>query len=518
MNREGCVDKAIESVSASSGGGGMFPFFSDLSKGCLDPANTSQSLFVCKVDKGSAKALQSSPLYNHREISSGTRLAFQKNRTKIDKARSVALPLAGTRLNMHPTKEGGYGQFLSEIEQLIELDQRNILEATFFFSSSDIHLTENNPSLTSACQQLIRTYQRLFEDEVEFQSLWNRFIGNVEVCECLQELIPVPITIENPTGIRCPEFDLEAMAYHSRRHANEMHQDTYRSLKKLNLAESTCQVAAMTAFFHDLIQKVDDLYPIPHLAKNERVNVKILHFMIDELPLEPKIQQALKHFTNASLVGGTFLINVLTAQGEKRSVSLAEHSDSMISCCSELRETLHIIKTIRKVLAENDVSRMLRKEGVVMTRSVRENRIIAQLTASLRLSISTEELLDFTRRKRGEENFGAHLIGRLFQSIRFLVEINQVSVKEIRDPKVSRGEALEKIPHSFVEKLKDSTTWIEGDFSELVFALQSNHIEYANFIRDFSVLIRAADSLDLKDLVFLALTEGQEGNFITVLP
>lgn len=423
-----------------------------------------------------------------------------------------------TIINQNPLTQGGYGEFSYEIDKLIHKDRKNIAQAVIFFSTSEIKLTENVPALTKACQQLIRDYKHLFEKEEEFQLLWNMFTASIDNHLSLRAIIPAPITTENPSGIRNPEFNLETMAYHSYRHANEMYRDTYKKCMQLQFSESTCRAAATMAYFHDLVQKVDDPFPTPPLGKNEIVTTQLLNFIIDNSSIDPQVKEMLKCLSSATILGGTFLIKTLTPLGEKRNVSLSKHIDDVHKTSHPLfKDALEIIKKIRHILAENDVSRTLNPSGFVFTESIKHNPIVAQLTENLKKNATSKQLSDARNKGVLEEHFGAHLISRLFQSIRFLAELNRISVKKIRDRTIPKKEAIEQIPTSFIDKLKLPSTWTVGEFSEMAFAKQSQHTDYVNMLKNhFSILINA-NTCDIADLIFLALTEGQDGNFIDIL-
>lgn len=436
----------------------------------------------------------------------------------IDHIREKELPNANTTINRHPANEGGYGEFSSEIDNLINKDIENIVQAVIFFSTSEIKLTEDIQDLTRACNQLVIKYKHLFEKPEEFKILWDEFNTSSEYHQPLKEIIPTPITIGNRNGIRIPEFDLETMAYHSYRHANEMYRDTYKKFIQLNFPESTCKVAATMAFFHDIVQKVDDPFPKPPLGKNEVISATFLNFLINGLLIDANIKNALKCLSNATIVGGTFLIKVLTPKGEKRNISLSQQIDNDLTISDPLfNHSLEIIKKMRHTLAENDVSRTLNKADFVLTGRMKKNPIIVQLMAAIKLNATSEQLADAKNKGILEENFGAHLISRLFQSIRFLCELNNIPVKEIRHPTLSKAIAISKIPNSFVDKLKLPTTWTIGHFSEMAFAEQNQHTDYVNLLREHSSILIHANPSDIQELILIALTEGQDGNFIDII-
>lgn len=423
-----------------------------------------------------------------------------------------------TMINEHPISEGGYGEFSNEVEKLIDEDRENLAHAVVFFSTGTIKLTENIPTMTRACQQLVADYRHLFIKQEEFKILWNAFTSSIEYHQSLKETIPAPTTAENPSGIRHPEFDLETMAYHSYRHANEMYRDTYKKLTQLQLPESTCKVAATMAFFHDLIQKVDDPFPKPLLGKNEVITTKFLNFIINRSLIDSHIKNALTCLSNATIMGGTFLIKVLTPQGEKRYISLSRQvDDNHITYDPLFKDALDIIKKIRYILAENDVSRTLNEGEFGLTEAMKQNSIIIKLTAALKEHATPEKLADAKNHGVLEENFGAHLISRLFQSIRFLAELSKIPVKEIRDPKLAKIDVCNNIPTSFIDKLRLPITWTVGPFSEMAFAEQNQHTDYVNMLREYSPLLINADPRDIQDLIFLAFTEGQDGNSIDIM-
>lgn len=459
----------------------------------------------------------SSNLQSINETTATISLVAEKSES-INHVRDKELRTTNTSINNHPVNEGGYGEFSSEIETLINIDRENIAQAVIFFSTNNIQLTTDMPALTRACQQLIAHYMHLFQNPDDFKVLWNQFANSRENHHILTNTIPALVTEENPSGIRYPEFDLEAMAYHSYRHANEMYKDTYKKCVQLQLPESTCKAAATMGFFHDLIQKVDDPFPKPALGKNEIITTKFLNFIINHSLIDPLMKKVLISLSNATIVGGTFLIRVLTPQGEKRNISLSHYIDDS-HCISDslFKNSIDVIKKMRRILAENDVSRTLNKNEFILTEAMKQNPIIIRLTTALKENATDEQWIEAREKEILEENFGAHLISRLFQSIRFLSELNKIPVKEIRDPAISKAQAIDKIPISFIDTLKLATTWTLGNFSEMAFAEQSQHTDYVNMLKRYSDTLINSEINDMKDLIFLAFTEGQDGNSIDIM-
>ncbi len=290
---------------------------------------------------------------------------------------------------------------------------------------------------------------------------------------------------------------------------------------------------ATMAFFHDLIQGMDGF---PQLGKNEDITSKFLAHLLDKNEIMPlPVKEAIKTLADATIVGGTFLLKVKNEKGEAKNVSLSEHAGKQMTGTSP---SLAILKTIRETLAFNDISRTTGNEEP----TAKEKNELMKSVSEFKAKSSNSFFKKIEGNTIAEQIFykyGKNVVSRLFQSIRMQTEFPVGSKQKMENGALAmkdgkpvmeqiflpdKKEIIQKLKNNeildkddpislLVGKLKKEGTWTVGPFSEAFFALQSNHTDYANMLKNnINLFTQNNNEQAIKGLIILALSSGQDGS------
>jgi hypothetical protein len=368
--------------------------------------------------------------------------------------------------------------------------------------------------------------RELFSNPDKLKEKWDQFVQSPHGQSCEKDF----------KGLT-PTFNLSAKGYHNEYHANEMFADTVVKLHKEGMGESLSIAGGTMAYFHDLVQGLDGF---PGLGKNENVTAKFLNFLIDEQVAEGAIDeqmgQALKSLSDATIVGGTFLVGVMQEGGGKNQTP-SECVDS-----SDLKTTGHEqdyedLSKIRHMMARNDISRTqedytVRPEKTGVDEATPEGKIVGRC-----YDAKAEALDQRSQAIQGNPAFQKlgipqHQFARVCQSVRMLTEIlpkapgstfnEKAVVDHIRNNVHPPDQNYDASMKQLIGKLKNPVTWTGGMVQdkfvpgEAQFAKPSGHDEYASTITSdhFKTQLATLDDSDVEALIRCALSDIQDGKYI----
>jgi hypothetical protein len=388
----------------------------------------------------------------------------------------------------------------AKIDTVIKNDQANLARASEFFKTPEISLTRNNPALTTGCKALINANEQLFTNEEEFSKTWDAF---------LQTQTDLGVDTTKVTR------NLNGKGYHNIGHAKEMFYDAYEALAEQGFPASTCMAGATMAFFHDLVQGYPSKPFGTPVGENEELTAKFMNYLIDQNPAidsEPKgksPKEALKMLSNATIVGGTFLVKVMRGNNpENRTICEFEPNQ---------HGSDPAIVGMREILARNDVSRTLPKpkgwkpvennDQEVQRNLAQIKQMKAQRNDQFKNIVSGSRIATDLLNKYPLDPTKANVVSRLFQSIRVIAEFSGDKKILVKDSDQEKA---------FIGKLKNTNgTWLKGDFSEETFATQSNHMEYVAMLNEEAVSFNEKyNDDDFRALTSVALLNGQDGSVL----
>lgn len=345
-----------------------------------------------------------------------------------------------------------------------------------------------------------------------------------------------------------------------------MFADTVVKLHQEGVNENLCIAGGTMAYLHDVIQGLDGF---PGTGMNENVTAKFVNFLIDEgirEGMDPDVGEALKSLSNATIVGGTFLVGVEVPTGDDGKTQGKNQTPEECVDNSDLRETTgrpndyDDLSKVRNALAENDISRTQAKNEkgapqYTLRPAPPENRPLSDKTdktASEKLIAScyNAKASAYDQRMQAIQDNKAfqHLeipveqFARVCKSVRMLCEIlpktpgstfnEGAIVNHLRNGNELTDETrpgYEQSMGQLVTKLKNPITWAGGMVpdpqaesgtkyapGEAQFAMPSGHTEYADTLlsSEFKEKVSSMSEDQVKALVKCALFDIQDGRYI----
>lgn len=395
-----------------------------------------------------------------------------------------------------------------------------------------IETLRNGTLVSTACSKLMDANKALFSDPDKFQQKWNEFLESPHGKSCANDLKGA-----DPNTTLKPTMNLATKGYHNEYHANEMFADTVVKLHQEGVNPSLCIAGGTMAYFHDLVQGLDGF---PGAGKNENVTAKFLNFLVDEQvangSLDKKTGDAIQSLSDATIVGGTFLVGIMGPDGAKNQTpsECVDNSDLQTPGHEQDYEDL---TRIRDMMARNDISRTqeqdytVRPDASTVDTSTPEGKIIETCYEAKTNAFDQRSTQIESNQAYKKLNLPVQHFARTCQSIRILTELlpkapnstfNEASiVNNIRNDQ-PQDSHYEHSLQTLVDKLKNPITWsggmVEGRFipGEAHFAKPSGHEEYANILQsdEFKQNLANLDDNDVKAWIHCALSDIQDGKYI----